>query len=431
VVNPEKRHPNSTRRPGALHRLTSGELAGLASGVHGDGGGLILKVTGAGARWYFRYDKAGRTQYVPLGSLADRSLKKARELAADCRRQIADNLDPRGEWEARAKAQAEAGRAAQAQQQRAAATLQAIAIEYHARNAHRWTSKHSAQWIASLRQHVFPTLGAKPVGEVRAADLVAVLAPLHAQVPETASRIRARLDEVFGDALLRELVDSNPAAAVRKALRGKRARGHHAAMHWREVPPFIAELRTFDRVSITTALALEFLILTAARTAEVLGATWAEVNEKARTWTIPAERMKARQPHVVHLADRALEILAEARPYDGEELLFPSAGKTGRPISNMALLQLLKRMGLWGSEAKRRITVHGFRSAFSTWANETDAARPDVIEAALAHREANAVRRAYNRSQFLDERRRLMGAWGDHCTGRPSRRTRLQLVGAS
>jgi integrase len=414
-------------RRGALHKLTDREVRNAVDGMHGDGGGLFLRVTGGSQRWYFRYMRSARAQWVPLGKLSDRTLKQARELAADCRRALADNRDPRAEWDARAKAQAQADQAAQVDQHRAAATLERVCADYHKAHVHEWTEKHRLQWLSSLENHIFPKLGARPIADIKPADLLQVMAPLRAQIPETATRIRARLDEVFADALLRELVDTNPASAIAKALRGKRTRVHHAAMTFDSVPAFLQQLRASDRVSVPTALAFEFLILTAARTAEVLGAQWSEVDEKARTWTIPAARMKARAPHVVYLSDRALAILEEARPYDGEDLLFPSAGKTGQALSNMAFLKVLERLGLWGKDAGERVTAHGFRASFATWASEKNWPR-DVVEAALAHREQDRVRAAYSRAQFVEQRRALTQAWSDHCCAKPAKRRRLHLV---
>jgi integrase len=380
---------------------------------------LELKVDGNSRRWYYRWQPGGTSVWVPLGALADRPLKAARELARTCRNWRAEGKDPRIEFERQAQQHATAEQSAQAQAQRDAASLEKVATDFHTAHLGDWTEKHGAQWISSLKQHVFPTLGAKPIGEIKPADLLTVLQPLRAQIPETASRVRARLDEVFTDAILHELTDTNPAAAIRKAMRGKRMRGHHAAMDWRELPAFLTTLREFDRINVTSALAFEFLILTAARTSEVLKARWAEVDEKGKIWTIPAERMKKTdQPHVVFLSDRALAILKEARPYDGQDLLFPSAGRPGHALSNMVFLQALKRMGLWGKDVEGSITAHGFRATFSTWANEHHYPR-DVIEASLSHSEGNAVRAAYNRAQYIDARKALAQAWSDYCASKP------------
>ncbi|HTO47863.1 MAG TPA: site-specific integrase, partial [Burkholderiales bacterium] len=187
-----------------------------------------------------------------------------------------------------------------------------------------------------------------------------------------------------------------------------------------EVPAFLRALRVHPGVA---ARCLEFTILTAARTGESIGAQWSEFDLDAALWTVPAERMKAREPHAVHLSERSLAILDGLRVL-GSLLVFPSARDMSRPLSNMAMLALLKRM------KRHDITVHGFRSSFSTWANETAAARPDVIEACLAHRESDKIRAAYNRAQFAGERRGLLEAWADYLDGREPASNVIALTGA-
>lgn len=418
-----------TARRGALHRFTDADVRRLPEGMHSDGGGLTLHVEGASRIWRFRYTRAGRTSYVTIGRYPDRKLAEARAKAQEYRNLLADGIDPKAEHERRIAAEREAAQAAERVAERQAMTLETVAREYHAAHLHEWTPKHGAQWLASLENHVFPALGARPIAQVRPADLLEVLQPLRAEKPETCIRIRERLDAIFADALVRELCEQNPAAAIRKPLRAKRLRGHHAAMHWRDVPAFIRTIRTSDRLGVSVALAFEFLVLTAARTSEVLGATWGEIDKEARTWTIPAARMKAGEAHTVYLTDRALAILREAHklravdPLTGEhratDVVFPSPQRATRPLSNMAFLTALKRLGLRGPEVPEadRVTAHGFRAAFSTWANEHHFPR-DVIEAALAHRESNAVRAAYNRAQYVKQRKALAEAWAAHCEGK-------------
>jgi integrase len=231
------------------------------------------------------------------------------------------------------------------------------------------------------------------------------------QVPETLQRIRQRLDAIFEDAIFRGYCDSNPAAAIRRKLRevlpAKKA-GAFAALPYRDAPALMHRLRAAPG---TAARCLEFAVLTAARTSEALGARWDEIDLAAATWTVGADRMKAGEPHTVYLSPRALEVLAGQRDLDAE-LVFPSTqpGREGKPLSNMAMLVTLGRLGV-----RDRTTVHGLaRATFSTWANETGAARPDVIEACLAHREGDRVRRAYNRGEFAQERRQLLEAWSKY-----------------
>jgi integrase len=442
-----------TARRGALHRFTDADVRKLPDGMHSDGGGLILHVEGASRRWRFRYsrsdaDKVSKdgtkggtaTYYVTIGGYPDRKLAEARAKAQEYRNMLADGIDPKAERERRTAAEREAERAKALQAEREANTLESVARAYHAAHSHEWTPKHGAQWLTSLVNHVFPKLGARPIAEIKPAELLDVLQPLRAAMPETGTRLRERLDAIFADALVRELCEQNPAAAIRKPLRGKRVRGHHAAMHWRDVPAFIRTVRASDRLGVSVVLAFEFLVLTAARTSEVLGATWGEIDTKARTWTIGGARMKAGQPHTVHLTDRALAILREAHtlravdPVTGKhkpaDVVFPSPQRATRPLSNMAFLTALERLGLRGPEVPEadRTTTHGFRASFSTWANEHGFPR-DVIEAALAHSEPNAVRAAYNRAEYVEQRKRLAEAWAAHCESK--RAAKRKARGAS
>ena len=426
-------------RRGALHRFTDADVRRLPDGMHSDGGGLVLHVEGESRRWRFRYTREGQTRYVLIGAYPDRKLTEARAKAAECRRLLADGIDPKLEWERRAASEREAAHATRVQEQREAATLEAVARAYHAHVAKTLTEKHGREWLRSLENHAFPKLGAKPIADIKAADLLDVLLPLVADAPETGARIRQRLEAIFADAILREQCEGNPAAAIKRALRVKRIKRHFAAMDYAAVPAFIEMLHTSDRLGVSVALAFEFMILTAARTSEVLGATWAEIDEQRRTWTIAAERMKARQPHTVYLTDRALDILREvhklrATDADGKhkpgDYLFPSPQRATRPLSNMAFLTALERLGLWGIDVDeaQRVTAHGFRASFSTWANEQHFPR-DVIEAALAHGEANAVRAAYNRAEYVEQRKRLAEAWAAFCEG--DKPKRLRVVGGA
>lgn len=292
-------------------------------------------------------------------------------------------------------------------------TLARVARAYHERVIEPSRSvKHAAQWIASLEANVPTELWHKPIADVTAPKLLASLIQLQARIPETASRVRQRLDAIFEDAVFHGLASGNPAATVRRKLReaeGRRVRGRFRALPYADAPATIAELKKLEGIA---GRCLEFAVLTAARTGEVLGSTWAEFDLSAGTWTVPGTRMKGGEDHVVYLSPRALAIVegqrALCQPY-----VFPGPSLDGCPLSNMAMLMLLRRLGIANAT-----TVHGLcRSTFSTWANETGAARPDVIEACLAHREANLVRASYNRAQFIIERRALLAAWTDFLDG--------------
>jgi integrase len=250
-----------------------------------------------------------------------------------------------------------------------------------------------------------------PIDSITAPALLDVMLAIQRKVPETATRIRQRLEAVFNDAQLRGQCLGNPAFTIRKPMTealGKRQQQSLAALPYPELPVFVVALRKQNGVA---ARALEFALLTASRTGEVIGARWDELDADASLWVIPASRMKGGEPHTVYLSPRATEIVTAARDYGGEPYVFPSPTDKAAPLSNMAMLTLLRRM-----DADKRTTVHGLcRASFSTWANETAAARPDVIEACLAHRESDRVKAAYNRAKFAVERKALLAAWADYC----------------
>ena len=333
-----------------------------------------------------------------------------------------DPLDERERTREAARAEEAARKAEKARQ---ALTLARAVRNYHERVIEPTrTTKHAAQWIASLENHVAPALWHAPVDSIEAPALLAALSKTKpherarnvkgATVPETLRRIRQRLDAVFEDAIFHGHASRNPAAAIKRKLAEAlpaKAGGRLAALPYGEAPALMQRLRAWPG---TAARCLEFALLTASRTGEAIGAAWSEIDLQAAAWVIPAERMKANEPHLVPLSPRAVEILRGQLGQD-TRLVFPSpvalsrADGDRKPLSNMALLTLLGRMGY-----RDRTTVHGLcRATFSTWANETGAARPDVIEACLAHEESNRVRAAYNRARFNDERRALLAAWAD------------------
>ena len=407
--------------------LTVRQVQAAGEGDHSDGGGLMLRVRGSSASWVLRYTApSGRRREMGLG-VARRgsakdcgdSLTAARRQAQEAREQLRQGVDPIDAREQRREAAKTAEAAAKVRRKRQQLTLARAARDYHERVIEpRLTAKHAAQWLASLENHVPPEIWHKPIDQVEAPELLAALSTVKPHerarnvngktMPETLRRIRQRLDAVWEDAIFHKHCTSNPAAAIRRKMRetlpAKQA-GAFKALDYREAPAFMAQLRAAQGIS---ARALEFAVLTAARTGEVLGAEWCEFDLEAGTWTIPAERMKAGEVHVVHLSKAAREIVTGQIGLD-RHLLFPSTVKPGKPMSNMALLATLDRLG-----RREQTTAHGLcRATFSTWAYETAAARPDVIEACLAHKEADRVKAAYNRAQFADERRQLMGCWAD------------------
>ena len=345
----------------------------------------------------------------------------AREQAAGARKLLKQGADPIDDRQRKRGADRATEAQHKADRAREQMTLARAARDYHERVIEPVkTGKHSAQWIASLEHHVPDSIWHKPIDQIDAPELLAGLSAVRAladskkRVPETLSRVRQRLDAVFEDAIFHGFCTTNPAAAVRRKMREvmpkKKATGF-AALDYREAPAFMKRLRDAQG---TAARCLEFSVLTAARTQESLGAVWSELDLDAGTWLVPAERMKASgkerpEPHTVHLSEPALKVL---RGQIGvhKTIVFPSTALVNQPMSNMAMLTVLDRLG-----ERQRTTVHGLcRATFSTWAYDTAAARPDVIEACLSHREADKVKAAYNRAQFTEERKALLNVWADY-----------------
>jgi integrase len=433
-ASPAPRKRVSTR----LHLLTVREVQTAKDGDHGDGGGLLLRVRGDWCSWVFRYTSpTGRRREMGLGvayrgsaEQAGDSVKSARRAAQEAREQLDRGIDPLDAREARTDDAKRQEAAKKAEKLRERWTLARAARDYHERVIEPTrSSKHAAQWIASLENHMPPSIWNMPVGDVEPPALLEALRSItpHERarnlkgedLPETVQRIRQRLDAIFEDAIFHKRCTSNPAAAIQRKLREgqKRERGSFRAMDYREAPAFLAELRKAEGVA---ARCLEFAVLTAARTAEAISAEWCEFDLEAGTWTVPGSKMKGKETHVVFLSPRALEIVKQMEGAN-PRFVFPSPWPVkerdgDRPMSNMAMLVTLGRLGV-----RDRTTVHGLaRATFSTWANETGAGRPDVIEACLAHKEANRVRAAYNRTKFNDERRALLSAWSEFLARQPA-----------
>lgn len=421
-----------------LHRLTT---IGVREAVKDadDGGGLLLRVATDGrASWVLRFTSpSGKRREMGLGvchrasqAQAGESVAQARKLANAARLQLDQGIDPLDDRDQRR----EAAKAAISEGKQAAVlqrdvehwTLARCARDYHERVVEpKLSSKHAAQWIASLENHVPASLWHAPIATVTAPQVVAALLAMKPhkrarhlgtgdRLGETRGRVLQRLATVFDDAVFHGRATTNPAgtATRRKVTEAapKRRKGAHAALPYAEAP---SVMQTIANAEGTAAKALLFAVLTACRTSEALGATWAEVDLRAKVWNIPASRTKTRRVHDVPLSPQALRVLADMRGFD-DELVFPSSSPSAdgkaRPLSNMAMLVALKRMGLGA-----RTTVHGLaRATFSTWANERGIARPDVIEAALAHTQGDKVRAAYNRASHDEQRRALLEAWGEY-----------------
>ena len=412
------------RTPNQLHQLTVREVQAAREGDLSDGGGLLLRIRGESASWVLRFTSpAGRRREMGLGvvlrgssrQIGD-SLTGVRDAAHKARELLRRGLDPIDQREqARAVARL-AVVAAKAEKARERWTLARCARDFHERVIERTrTAKHAAQWISSLEHHIPALIWHLPIDTITPPDLLEALedatpherARRSGDLGETLRRVRQRLDAVFEDAMFYRRCTTNPAAAIKRKLHEARPRGkkgNFRALPYSDAPEFMRRLRAMPG---TAARCLELLLLTAARTEEALGAAPAEFDLAGGVWTIPGGRMKAGEDHQMFLVPRAVEIVREQLTIaPGSPVVFSSPKDPEKGLSNMALLAVLDRMGM-----RDMTTVHGLRSTFSTWANETAAARPDVIEACLAHKEGDRVRAAYNRAQFAQERRALLQAW--------------------
>lgn len=415
----------------ARNLLTARQVQTAADGEHSDGDGLRLQVARGRASWVFRFTAPdGRRREMGLGAAvrnniteAGKSLTVAREEAEKARKLLRDRTDPidhARRLREQAKRDAEAAKlAAQAER----LTLCRAARQYHeAIIEPARSTKHSADWINSLEQHVPPAIWNAPIDQITAPEFLDFFLRIRRSHRETGRRVVQRLCKVYADAEFRGRCRGNPAAAAASKLREngiKREVISYAALPYTDVPAFMARLREQKGIA---ARALEFSVLTTARTGEVIGARWAEFSLDAAQWVVPANRMKGGEPHLVYLSPRAVEILRDMMPLK-QAFVFPSRALDGQPLSNMAMLTLLRRM-----DADKKTTVHGLcRASFSTWANETGVARSEVIEACLAHREGDRVRAAYNRAQFAAERRALLMAWSEFCAGEPVARKVIEF----
>lgn len=381
-------------------------------GMYSDGDGLYLQVTGADAKsWLFRYTLRGKQRWLGLGSArasnGGLSLSEARHARDDARAQVRRGVDPVVQRREEAKAR----RLAETR----TITFEAAAFQYLAAHRASWdNAKHASQWDATLRTYAYPTMGALSVAEIDTQIVLGVLQPIWSDKPETAARLRGRIERVL---------DWATSAGFREGVNPARWRGHlenllaarskvatvkhHAAMPYLEIGAFMAKLHEREGVA---PLALAFTILTASRTSEVLGMQWAEIDFAEAVWTIPAERMKARRPHRVPLSKPALAVLQKIQVHTRQHRHVFANLTRGRPLSNMAMLKQLERMGL------PDLTVHGFRSTFKDWARDRTAYPNELSEAALAHVIGDKTERAYARGDMFEKRRRMMDDWAAWCS---------------
>jgi integrase len=365
-------------------------------GRHSDGDGLILAVGARGSgSWMVRVQKDGKRRDIGLGAASKVTLSQARTRAAEVRSQVEAGIDP----------------VAQRRKAAGVPTFREAASQVHTEHKKGWKNgTHQGQWLRTLEVYAFPTLGDQLVSEIDGPAVREVLADIWTEKPETARRVRQRVGAVLDWAYSKGHRGSEaPMRSLSKGLpRQPKKNCHHAAMPFADVPAFLARLRekeTWGR------LALEAAILTAARSGEIRGARWSEVDLEKALWTVPANRMKAGKEHVVPLSPAALRVFERASELRLEGCGYVFHGsKRDKPMSDMTLMKVLRDMG-------ETITAHGFRSSFRDWVSEETQFSGDLAEAALAHAISNKVEAAYRRGNLLEKRRKLMDAWGSYSDG--------------
>ena len=388
-----------------INRLSARAVdAAKEPGLVADGGGLYLQVARSGAKsWIFKFMLKGRSREMGLGSLKAVSLAKAREKAEICRSLKADGVDPIQARDAEQKKNiASAGKSI---------TFEESADAYIAAHEAGWRSaKHASQWRNTLAAYAYPVAGRLLVSDIDTGIVMQILQPIWRLKPETAGRLRGRIERILDWATVSGFRQGQNPAQWRGHLENllpAKSRihnvKHHPAMPYQEIPNFLPRLHERDGIA---ALALEFLIYTGTRTSEVRGALWGEIDLNSGIWTIPGQRTKNRKGHRVPLAERPLQITRALEERTSGDFVF-QGGRDGSCLSNMAMLSVLRRLGI-------EQTVHGYRSSFRDWAAERTSFPREVVEQALAHTIANRVEAAYLRSDLFEKRRDLMEAWAAH-----------------
>jgi integrase len=387
-----------------MGKLNPAQVRNLTTpGRYMDGDGLMLEVKPSGSKsWVVRLQAGGKRRDYGLGSLKDIGLSDARDLARDYRRKLRLGFDP----------------IAARRTVSTTPTFAEAAATVHEEHRRGWRNgKHGAQWLSTLKAYAFPAIGKLAVDAVTTGHVRDLLADIWLTKPETARRVRQRIGTVMDYAHGKGWREPFVMSAVNKALpKQPRKSGRFEALPYADVPGFLAKLR--ERVSVGR-LALEALILTAARSGEIRLARWSEIDLDKATWTVPAERMKAGKTHVVPLSPAALSAFERAAEFRtaASDLAFPGM-KRGRPLSDMTLLKILRDM-------KVDATVHGFRSSFRDWCAEETSFSGEVAEAALAHAIPNKVEAAYRRTDFFEKRRKLMDGWSAYCSASTASVVRL------
>ncbi len=390
-----------------MAKLTAKSVQALkVAGRYGDGDGLYLEVSRTGSKsWILRVTVHGRRRDIGLGGLSWVSLAEAREKARELRKVAKEGRDPLAEREARQDIPTF---------EEAARTVYEIS-----KPGWRKGGVHVKHWISSLERHAFPVIGNRSIDTIQSGDVLSVLQPIWFEIPETARRVKQRIRQVMAWAKGANFyTGENPVTAAEGSL-PRHVTGqvqHYAAMPYDALPGFMVDLAKRDGIA---AMALRFLILTSARSGEIRGARWSEIDLENGIWTVPGARMKAKKDHRVPLTTEALAALEITRGLD-PDLVFPGQ-RRGKPMSDMTLAAVLKRMG------RGDVTVHGFRSTFRDWAAERTNVPREIAELSLAHEVGNAVERAYRRSDLFDKRRDLMERWARFCLSAGSKGDVVEL----
>lgn len=406
--------------------LTALQIKHAKEGMHSDGNGLYLRVQASGAKsWIFRFQLNHKRREMGIGSLADKPAVQARSEAATLSSLVRSGIDP---IEHRRK-EAEAVALAAIKSAAESVTFRIVAEEYIRSHEAGWRNeKHAQQWKNTLKTYAYPTVGDKPVAQITTDNVLTILEPLWTTKTETATRVRSRIELILSYAKAKKLREGeNPAiwrgnldAILPKPTKLKKIR-HHPALPYSQMGAFIKKLRS---TSGTGARALEFAILTAARSGEARLATWREIDFEAKLWTIPAERMKAGREHWVPLSSQAIALLEAQPKIDGSDYVFPGE-KTGKPLSDMTLSAVIRNFNAAKGEDAMRwidpktgdsVVPHGFRSTFRDWSAEIGHYPREVAEHALAHSLPDKVEASYHRGTMLERRRPMMQEWADYLT---------------
>jgi integrase len=375
-----------------------------------DGEGMYLRVYPNGSKyWQLQFRFEGRQKILSFGVWPDISLKEARDKRFEAKKKIKEGINPIEEKKEILKSH---NFIQEEEKLRETATFNMVAKEWFSRQSLQWTERHSRGVLSSLNMHVYPDLGEMPISSILKQDIISTLRKLEAEGKnETCYRIRQKIEAIFSYAEIEGHCTSNPAKGLQQILTKPQPKSHNS-LPISELPEFLKKMNADKAAIPTTLLAMKFVILTFVRTQELRFADWKEfdINSSEPLWVIPADRMKMGKIHHVPLSRQAVNILNEMQQYSGKEgFVFPQYYNSKKAMSENTLLYFSNRLGYAG-----RNTIHGFRSTASTVLNESRKWHPDVIELQLAHHESNKVRKAYNRAEHLDERRKMMEWWSNY-----------------